>query len=87
MGSIQKAYWLSTKAYVVTATFARETALSAKQRLHMDEKGQVGTIVLIGILVVIAIAAGVLIFKAVSSSANHTAGCINSVNSAGCNVP
>lgn len=87
MGSIQKAYWLSTRAYVVTATFARETALSAKQRLHIDEKGQVGTIVLIGVLVAIAIIAGLLIYNAVNSSATHTSHCITSVNSAGCNTP
>ncbi len=81
MGSIQKAYWLSTKAYVVTATFARETALSAKQRLHIDEKGQVGTIVLVGVLVAIAIVAGLIIYGAVSNSANSTANCITNVNS------
>ncbi len=49
------------------------------------ESGQVGNMVLIGILVIIAIVAGVLIFNAVKQSARHTANCISSPNQ--CNTP
>ena len=49
------------------------------------ESGQVGSMVLIGILVIIAVVAGMLIFNAVKKSANHTAQCISSPNQ--CNTP
>jgi len=60
-------------AYVLTRNaFARRIG---------DERGQVGSIVLIGVLVVLAIVAGILIFNAVSHSAHTTASCISSPSS------
>lgn len=49
-----------------------------------SERGQVGSIVLIGVLVVIAVVAGVLIFHAVSHSASSTASCISNPNAPTC---
>ena len=49
-----------------------------------SEHGQVGNIVLIGVLVVLAVVAGVLIFHAVSHSAASTASCISNPNAASC---
>ncbi len=50
------------------------------------ESGQVGSMVLIGILVIIAIVAGFLIFNAVKGSATKTANCIQNPGANGCNA-
>ena len=51
------------------------------------ESGQVGSMVLIGILVIIAVVAGRLIFNAVSKSAHTTANCISNPGSCANNAP
>ena len=57
---------------------------NAAARCTPDERGQVGSIVLIGVLVVIAVVAGVLIFHAVGTSAAGTANCISNPSSPTC---
>lgn len=54
---------------------------NAAARCTPDERGQVGNIVLIGVLVVLAVVAGILIFNAVSHSAQSTASCVTSPSS------
>ena len=51
------------------------------------ESGQVGSMVLIAILVIIAIVAGMLIFNAVKNTAKKTANCISNPNSSQCATP
>jgi hypothetical protein len=53
-------------------------------RWRGNEFGQVGSIVLIGVLVVLAVVAGVLIFHAVGTSAAGTANCISNPSSPKC---
>jgi len=51
------------------------------------ESGQVGSMVLIGILVIIAVVAGILIFNAVKGSATKTAKCINTPSACSSSAP
>ena len=65
-------------------TMAYIRVRNAAARCTPDERGQVGSIVLIGVLVVLAVVAGVLIFHAVSHSASSTASCISNPNAPTC---
>ena len=65
-------------------TLAYWGARSLVARHIGGERGQVGSIVLIGVLVVIAVVAGVLIFHAVGTSAGATANCISNPSSSKC---
>ncbi len=65
-------------------TLAYWGARSLMARRLGGERGQVGSIVLIGVLVVIAVIAGALIFHAVGTSAASTANCISNPSSSKC---
>lgn len=67
---------------IVTLAYIKASNLMAR-RLG-GERGQVGSIVLTGVLVVLAVVAGVLIFHAVGSSAASTANCISNPSSPKC---
>jgi len=64
-----------------TTTMAYIRVRNTVARCVSDERGQVGSIVPIGVLVVLAIVAGMVIFNAVKSSAVSTSNCISSPRS------
>ena len=67
---------------IVTLAYIKASSLMARR--FGGERGQVESIVLIGVLVVIAVVAGVLIFHAVGTSAAGTANCISNPSSPKC---